>query len=642
MVTPAEIARVDVMYGAFSAAYPGNSVGAVVVYTTQMPNAYEAHARVGLSSQPFELYNTSATFNAWESSLALGDRAGAFSWRLDASHISSHGQPLTFATRLASAGVAGTAGTAVTGAVAGTNNAGAAWFTIGTGTEYQTRQDHIKAKLAWDMTPEIRATYVLGLWQNESENRPRSYLRDAAGNAVASGAININGLAYTGTQALSGADFALIDESLRHTLQGLAVKSHTRGVFDWEFDASSYDYSRDNKRQNAAANVLPNAQNGGAGTLADGSGTGWVNLAAKGTWRPNAARAEHVVDFGVQADRYKLRYLTSSVPGNWRADAAGALVGYIQGQTSLNSLYAQDAWSFAERWKTVLGLRAERWQAQDGQTAFSATSSQAWPVRSENHLSPKAALSFQVSEAMVLKASLARAVRMPTVSELYGATSTTNSQFINDPNLHPEKSWTTEWSAEQDLAGGSLRLTLFAEDTRDSLYSQTTFDAAANRNVSRVQNVGRIATRGLEAAFNGSDVFMKGLDLSGSLTYADSIIKANSGFVAAPGDTVGKWQPNIPKWRASMLAAWRFNEQFTASLGARYSGVQYRTLNNADINGHTYQGVSRYFTTDVRLHMRVNKQWSAAFGIDNLNNDRFWNFHPYPQRTYNAELRFDL
>jgi len=105
---------------------------------------------------------------------------------------------------------------------------------------------------------------------------------------------------------------------------------------------------------------------------------------------------------------------------------------------------------------------------------------------------------------------------------------------------------------------------------------------------------------------------------------------------------VGRWQPNIPKWRASMLAAWRFNERFTASLGARYSGVQYRTLNNADINGHTYQGVSRYFTTDVRLHMRVNKQWSAAFGIDNLNNDKFWNFHPYSQRTYNAELRFDL
>jgi iron complex outermembrane receptor protein len=29
---------------------------------------------------------------------------------------------------------------------------------------------------------------------------------------------------------------------------------------------------------------------------------------------------------------------------------------------------------------------------------------------------------------------------MPTVAELYRATSTTNSQFVNDPGLRPEKS----------------------------------------------------------------------------------------------------------------------------------------------------------------------------------------------------------
>ena len=37
MVTPEEIERADVMYGPFSAAYPGNSVGAVVDYVTRMP-----------------------------------------------------------------------------------------------------------------------------------------------------------------------------------------------------------------------------------------------------------------------------------------------------------------------------------------------------------------------------------------------------------------------------------------------------------------------------------------------------------------------------------------------------------------------------------------------------------------------------
>jgi iron complex outermembrane receptor protein len=656
MVTPEEIERVDVMYGPFSAAYPGNSVGAVVVYVTKMPTAFEVHARAGYTTQPFSLYNTHKTFDAWETSAAVGNRSGDWAWRLDFNHTDSHGQPLTFATRLVSAGVAGSAGTAVNGAVAGLNSAGVPWSIIGTGTEYHTKQDHIKAKLSYDVTPTLRANVVFGLWHNDSTNRPTSYLTDSAGNSVTSGAININGLAYTGSQALGASDFTLNNESLQHTMQALTLKSHTGGTWDWEGDASLYNYGRDSKRANGTGNTLPAAASGGAGTLADGSGTGWVNLALKGTWRPGGKGGEHIVDFGVQDDRWKLRYLTTNL-ANWISDPGGRQVvggvsnvaGNVEGDTELQSLYGQDAWSFAPAWKTVLGLRAERWQARNGLTEFTQPAAPAAPVppiayasRSESYLSPKAALSFQASDTLVLKASAGRAVRMPTVSELYGATSTANAQYINDPNLRPERSWTTEFTGEKDLGSGLLRATLFTEEVRDSLYSQTTLDPVANRNISRVQNIGRIATQGLETAYSGSDVGIRGLDLNGSVTYAKSIIKENAGFVVNPGDTIGKWQPNIPRWRASVLASYRVDEKLTASLGIRYSGVQYRTLNNADINGFAYQGVSKYTTADLRLHYRVNKQWSAAFGIDNLNNYQFWNFHPYPQRSYSAELRFDL
>ncbi|MEP7299045.1 MAG: TonB-dependent receptor [Burkholderiales bacterium] len=639
MVTPEEIERVDVMYGPFSAAYPGNSVGAVVVFTTGMPKGFEVHAKAGYVSQPFSLYNTDATYRAWETSASVGNRSGDFSWLLNFNHADSHGQPLTFATRLLSTGTAGNAGTPVSGAVLDANNANQPWVVLGTGTEYRTKQDHFKAKLAYDITPTIRANYVLGLWQNTSVNRPVSYLRDATGQPVYSGAINIGGQSFA---ALTGADFAATNESLTHAMHGLTVKSHTQGEWDWEVDASLYDYRKDAKRQNAAANTLPNALSGGAGTLADGSGTGWNNLALKGTWRPSGMQGEHIVDLGVQQDRYKLQYLTSTIAGNWLADAAGALASKVGGKTQLLSAYAQDAWAFAERWKTVLGLRVEQWSASDGQTSFSAASALAYPSRRENFLSPKAALSYQALPDLVLKASTGRAVRMPTVGELYGATSTTNSQYINDPNLGPEKSLTTELTAEKELNNALLRLTFFTENARDSLYSQTSFDPVANKNISRVQNVGRIRTHGLELALSGTDVLTRGLDLSGSVTCADSVIKENDGFVVTPGDTIGKRQPNIPRWRATALASYRVDDRWTAALGVRYSGAQYRTLNNADVNGFTYQGVSSYVTADVRVRYQINRQWSAAVGIDNLNNDQYWNFHPYPQRSYSAELRFDL
>jgi iron complex outermembrane receptor protein len=292
----------------------------------------------------------------------------------------------------------------------------------------------------------------------------------------------------------------------------------------------------------------------------------------------------------------------------------------------------------------VLGLRVEHWSAFDGLTRIVAAPAvdTAWPGRSETDVSPKAAVSWQWRPETVLKASLGRALRYPTVAELYGATSSVNSQFINDPNLRPERSWTGELSAENTFGSTLLRTTLFAEDTREALYSQTTFDVAANRNVSRVQNVGRIATQGLEVAFSASDAGWRGLDLSASATYAHSRIKQNAGFVSVPGDTLGKRQPNIPSWRAAALASYRWTPQWSTSVAARYSGRQFRTLDNSDVNGYTYFGVSKFFVVDVRARWQIDNTFAAAFGVDNLNNDKYWNFHPYPQRSYVMELKADF
>jgi iron complex outermembrane receptor protein len=530
----------------------------------------------------------------------------------------------------------------VTGAVLDANNANQPWYVLGTATQYETRQDHVKLKLAYDFSPAVRASYVFGAWRNVSDGDSVSTLRDAAGQPVYGGPINIGGIAYTGTQTLGGGEFALTRERLRHTMHGLSVKRHAKAELDWEVAASRYDYGRDDKRQNGAGNVQPGASTGGTGTLADGSGTGWNTLALKATWRPPKADGAHVAEFGFQQENYTLHYLTSSIAGNYLAGDPGALTSNVQGRTRLRSLYAQDAWKLSERWKAVLGGRAENWEAFDGRTDFSAASTQAYRSRIETHVSPKAAVAWQWRPDTVLKTSLGRAVRMPTVSELYGATSTTNSQFINDPSLRPEKSWTAELSAEHDLGAAQARVTVFAEDTRDALYSQTVFDANANRNISRVQNVDRIRTTGIEAALNSSDWLVRRLDLSASVTYADSKIRQNAGFVAVPGDTLDQWQPNIPRWRATAVASYRFDDRWTGTLAARYSGRQYRTLNNADANGFTYMGVSKYATVDVRVLCRISRQWSAALGIDNLNYFRYWNFHPYPQRTYSADLKFDL
>ena len=128
------------------------------------------------------------------------------------------------------------------------------------------------------------------------------------------------------------------------------------------------------------------------------------------------------------------------------------------------------------------------------------------------------------------------------------------------------------------------------------------------------------------------------IDLLGSLTWADSKVKRNDQFPAS----VGQRQIRVPEWRASGAVTWRPDDRWSYTLGARYSGEQFSTLDNTDINGFAYTAASRYFTTDVRVTYRVSPKSTLAFGIDNLNNDQYWAFHPYPQRTFHLEFKTSL
>ncbi|MGI4848632.1 MAG: TonB-dependent receptor [Janthinobacterium lividum] len=631
MVTPEEIDRVDVLYGPFSAAYPGNSVGAVVDYVTRLPTRFEGHAKVSAFTSNYDLYNTHQSYSGHQESASLGNRQGAWSWWVDASRLDSDGQPLVIVSKTpCGAGNACPAGTptAVTGAVASRDIRNQTVQLMGTSSQTRTVQDQGKVKLAYDFSPTVRASYLLGWWNNEARRSADSYLRDAAGAPVYSGVVSIGGASY----ALLPSDFAPSRASQEHLMQALTVKSNTRGTWDWEAAASVYDYRKDQVR--TATTALANTTGGSAGELADLHGTGWNTLALKGTWRPDGISGAHVADFGYQHEAYQLRTVVSSTP-DWASGAAGARVSAFSGNTQLQSLYAQDTWRFAPLWKTTLGARLEQWQASDGSRS-SAVATAGYPERRETNLSPKGALAYQLTPQWALKASLGRAVRMPTVAELFQGTLNAGDIVNNNPNLKPEKSWTSELSAERELGNGVLRTTLFHEDTRDALYSQAQLTATGT--TTTVQNVDHMRTTGVELAYQAVNVATRGLDLSGSITFADSKTVSNANNPASEG----KWQPRVPRWRASALATYRPDERWTYSVGTRFSGRQYGQLDNSDVNANAYTGVSSFLVTDVRLRYRLSKQLMASLGVDNVSNRTYWNFHPYPQRTAVLELKFDL
>ncbi|MCS0612813.1 TonB-dependent receptor [Massilia kyonggiensis] len=629
LVTPEEIERVDVLYGPFAAAYPGNSVGAVVDFQTRMPAKREAHVKLSGYAQGFKLYRTDDRYDGWQGSASLGDRSGAWSYWIDVARLDSDAQPIGFANKLLSTGIPNGGGVPVTGAVAGRNPSNRDWWLIGATSQTHTVQDHAKVKLAWDITPQLRASYTFGWWRNEAKRTADSYLRDAAGNPVTTATrVNIDGRAYD----IRAADFAPSRGTLEHAMHGLSLKRHSRDTFDWEIAASLYDYARDLVRTPTV--LVPDADTNGAGQVTDMHGSGWNTLALKGIWRPEG----HTVEFGLQSDHAKLRTRVFGSTAEWLHAGDGRQVSVFNGNTWLESLYAQDNWRIGDAWRATIGARFERWRAYGGELSNAVLAAPlGFPSRSETAWSPKAALSWRVSPDWTLKASTGRAVRNPTAAELFQGSIVDNAIVNSNPNLKAEKSWTSELSAETLNDKGSLRVTLFRETTHDALYSQPLL-VSAGATVNTVQNVGRIRTNGLELSAQADDVGVKGFDLTGSLTFADSIITENAGFPAS----VGKWQPRVPRWRATMLATWKANDHWTATLGGRYSGRQYGTLDNSDPNGDAYMGVSDYLVFDARVRYRFDRHWSAAVGVDNLGDRTYWAFHPYTQRTVVAEVRWDL
>ena len=93
---------------------------------------------------------------------------------------------------------------------------------------------------------------------------------------------------------------------------------------------------------------------------------------------------------------------------------------------------------------------------------------------------------------------------------------------------------------------------------------------------------------------------------------------------------------------ATMVLTWHQGEAAAFTVAGRYASRSYGTIDNSDVVSHTYQGFESYFVVDARANFRVGKYWEAAIGVENIGNERYFLFHPFPQRTFTAEMHLKL
>jgi iron complex outermembrane recepter protein len=623
LVAPEEIQRIDVLYGPFAAAYPGNSMGGVVQITTRMPDRFETTFKQTEAYQDFGLYGTHKDFLSSQTAATIGDRQGRLSWWLSANYLHSDSQPLTIVTTTAPP--AGTAGTYLA-----LNKTGGIADVVGAGGLLTSDMENANLKLAYDLTPAVRLSYSLGYWGNDTDSHVQTYLTDKDGNAT-----------FGGVSSFAGNDYTL---SEAHLANALSLKTDTRGMFDGEIVASNYTYLNDIQRTPNGVTATGTGFTT-AGRIARLDGTGWTNVDAKGIWRPGGPDGASEVSAGVHYDLYELdnpTYNTATWAGG--SETGRNLYSSGRGKTETKALWVQDAWKFVPGWKLTLGGRYENWNAFDGYN-FSTTGagvgkSVNQPGENATRFSPKASLAWEALSDFDITGSVGRAYRFPTVSELYQLVTTGSTLSTPNPDLTPEKVLTEELDFERALTDGKIRLSFFQEHVSDALISQTAYLTNTTTPYTYVVNVGEIRNRGIELAADKRNVLIDGLDVSGSVTYVDAVTLSDPNFASTAGTTAtGKRVPYVPDWRSTVEVTYRPDDKLALTAAVRYSGKQYSTLDNTDSVSHVMGAFDSFVVADLHAHYQLTERLGLDAGIDNINDEKYFLYHPFPGRTFFGALK---
>lgn len=633
MVAPEEMARIDVMYGPFSALYPGNAIGTTIAITTSKPAAFQGSARLAMQDQDFDQYGLHQHYRNYQGSTLLGDRFDSSLWyKLMLNHQDATSQPMGYYTVSAGqnglfAAPAGAApATPVSGIVYDTGATGLrrAVFGANTGAIDHTLQNTAKATLGYDLNPGLSVEGFVAWWGNQSVTRNQTFLRDGAGREVWSGRVT-DGVNVFVVPANA---FTPYTRDEHHAQGGLTVTTRNGAGWNAKLSTSAYRILDDVQRNAGVADPL--AASGGTGSAVIRDGSGFASFDLQATYTPERGGA-HAVTLGLHGDRYTLQQSTRAL-ADWR-DQQGPESQFSGGQTRQLAVYGQDIWRFAPDWSVTAGLRGEAWRAHDGVQRVTPGASVAYADQSRQAWSPKLSLGWEAAPDLSLRLSAGRGTRFATVAELFQGTATGNSIVVNDPNLKPERSNALEAWAERRYALGSLRASLFQDDVRDTIWSQ--LNVSVLPNLTNVQNVGRVRTRGLELAGQVDQLGWSGLSAEANISFSRSTILENERYPVS----VGKDWARVPRVRSATTLTYAPTPAWSVSGTYRYAGAQFNEISNVDTNSDVYGGVSRISQLDVRLLLQAAKGTQVALGIDNLNNNRAWQLHPYPGRTVQAEVR---
>lgn len=645
LIAPNALESAKVLYGPYSAEHKG-AFGGTFDLKTRLPEKFEMSMEAtGIIQPSSQNFQKEQVLTGHKEYISAGNRFGDWTVFAFFNHLENEGQPQSFAV---SSPAVGAAGTAVTGAIPTQTITGGDSIITGDLGNNVNLTDLYEVKVSYDLNPDLRAMFTIAFEDTERNSQSRTYLSDAAGNPFYGDntPVTQNGQQFTANPGSFGVATLGGSENERKTM-AYGINLSGKLTDDWDIDttASFFDAFKDVQYQSFVSRNDPAFATNKMGRIKDIE-VWWVDYSVKLATQNLFGRDDLGFMGGYQfnhsfldIDQYDSNDVDAGVKGDLR-DADG-------GSTQTHSVFMQADWDFVENWNIMAGFRYDHWSTSRGHINDSAAQiaqngSGSIPDRDASRVSPKASLSFTPTNDLLFRYSFSKSYRFAVAEELFDSSSNSGAVNISDPTLAPESGYFHDFKIQYELDQGYTSVAIFYNQIENEIMNTQTIQSNGGRPRNRTRGIDKTEAIGVEFVYQQDYIggLPLGLNLNG--TWINKEIKEDSNNP----NLKGKEWVRIPQWRANGTLTYHTTEKWDNIVAVQYRSKQHTNPDNTDFVGHVYGASDEYVLVNFKsaFKMDVGNDMTAKFsvGVDNILNEKYYDFHPYPQRTYFASIGLDI
>ncbi|MEE9346125.1 MAG: TonB-dependent receptor [Methylococcales bacterium] len=638
LIAPNAVHSARVFYGPYSAEHKG-SFGGTFDLKTKLPEEFEMHMDVTGMIQDSNRFGKNEVLTGHKEFISAGNRFDKFTVYAFFNHLENHGQAQNFPVteNPDATGTSGDPTTAVRGAAFPEALSGNPSVISGDYGVNTNKLDLYEVKLGYDFTDDLRGLFTMAYENVHRGSQARTYLEDANGNAVWDGLVSQNGVEFEANPTSFGRGVLTGNENERQTLiYGLNLSGKITENWSIDTTASYVDAFKDQDRESTFSTKDPAFETDKSGRITE-TNVWWADYSAKLATNKLFGREDlgFLVGYQFNHSYLRLRQFDSNDIVSGSKDSP-RLNNFNGGSTQTNSAFMQSDWDITDQLNVMAGVRYDHWESSRGHINDSDL-----PDRDGSRISPKASISFTPTDRLNFRYSFTKAYRFPVAEELFESSTNTNSINISDPTLGPEKGFFHDLKVQYELAGGYASASVFYNTIDDEiLRTQTRLVNGGTSN--RTRSIDETETIGIELVYVQDYIFDLPIGLSLNGTWINKEVKKDSNNP----ELIGNEWPRLPKWRANATATYHTTANWDNILSVQYRNDQFSNENNDDVN----QGVFGTSSASVLLNFKTMYSLDVGNGIttrfsvsvENILNEKHYDFHPYPQRTYIANIAVDI